>query len=218
MPTLSFFRCSPLPENEQNYKKGPTPVAGQKPNGKSRMKNAAFKFLLLAMASLFLNGCGKSSRDAELINQLNNYKQPPDTDVTKNPDYFFSSFAGTVWRTRTKTALVEIKLYTGKQVIWFSPPLVFDPADPNYMPIAGMRVVTVFPAGARIRIDRLMQDNGIGSQVWLIASLENETNCQTTNLYVSPTFLENNSFFRGPTSLHRWGVDSNYLEAATNVP
>jgi hypothetical protein len=24
-------------ENEQNYKKGPTPVVGNKPNGKSRM-------------------------------------------------------------------------------------------------------------------------------------------------------------------------------------
>jgi hypothetical protein len=182
------------------------------------MKNAVFKFLLLAMAYLSLNGCGKSSKDKELLDELKNYKQPPDTDVTKNPDYFFSSFAGTVWRTRTRTALVEIKLYTGKRVIWFSPPLVFDPADPNYMPIAGMHVATVLPAGARICIDRLMQDNGIGGQVWVIASLENETNCQTTNLYVSPTFLANNSFFRGPITLHRWGVDSNYLEAATNGP
>jgi hypothetical protein len=166
-----------------------------------RMKNAALKILLLAIASLFLNGC-----------------QPPDTDVTKDPHYYFSSFAGTVWQTKTKTALVEIKLYTGKQVAWFSPPLVFDPSDPNYMPIVGMRVVTVLSAGARLRIDRLMQDNGEGSQVWVIASLENETNCQTTNLYVSPTFLANNSFFRGPYTLHRWGVDSNYLEAVTNTP
>jgi hypothetical protein len=169
------------------------------------------------MASLFLSGCGKFPKDKELLDELKNYKQLPDTDFTKNPDYYFSSFAGTVWRTRTKTALVEIE-YTSKQVIWFAPPLVFDPADPNYMPIAGMHVVTVLPAGARICIDRLMQDNGIGNQVWVIASLENEANCQTTNLYVSPTFLANNSFFRGPITLHRWGVDLNYLEAAANGP
>ena len=165
------------------------------------MKNAAFLPTLLAMACLFLNGCGKSLAD---------------TDETKNPNYFFSSFANTVWRTKTKTALAEMKLYTGKQVMGLVSPRLFDPTDSDYMavPKTYLRVVTVLPPGATIRMDRLMQDNGIGSTVNVIVSLENETNCQTTNLYLDTTFLANNSFFRGPVTLHRWGVNSNLLEAA----
>lgn len=110
-------------------------------------------------------------------------------------------------------------LYTGRQVIAFVPPDAFDPTDPKYRPVQGeWHLVTVLPSGALVRIDRLMQDNGIGSQVWVIASLENETNCQTTNLYIDAEFLANNSFFRGPATLHRWGVNSNLLEAVTNMP
>jgi hypothetical protein len=185
------------------------------------MKNGAFMLMLLAMASLFLNGCGKSSnKDTKELEELNNYKQPPDTDVTTSPEYYFSSFAGTVWRTRTKTALAEMKLYTGRQVMAFVSPKLFDPTDPEYraIPDTFLSVVTVFPPGAIVRIDRLIQDNGIGSTVWVIASLENETNSQTTNLYLDEEFLANNSFFRGPATLHRWGVNSDYLEAVTNAP
>jgi len=170
----------------------------------SSMKNATFIFLLLAMACLFLNGCG----------------QPPDSDVTKNPRYFFSSFADTQWRTRTKTALAEMKLYTGKQVMAFVSPRLFDPKDPEYMAVPNtyLHVVTEFPPGAIIRINQLIQDHGIGSTVWVIVSLENETNYQTTNLYLDTQFLANNSFFRGPVTLHRWGVNSNLLETVTNSP
>lgn len=147
-------------------------------------------------------------------------EQPPDSDVTKDPHYYFSSFAGTAWRTKTKTALAEIKLYTGKQVTGLVSPELFDPTDPEYRAVPDMylHVVAVLPPGATVRIDRLMQDNGIGSQVWVIGSLENENNCQTTNLYVSSLFLEHNSFFGGPATLYRWAVRSNLLEAVTNAP
>ena len=168
----------------------------------SGMKNTVFLLTLLAMACLFLNGCG----------------QPPDSDVTKNPRYFFSSFSDTLWRTKDKTALVKVKLYTGKQVTAYIPREAFDPTDPQYRPIPGMQLVSVVPPGAIVRIDRLLQDNGIGSPVYVIASLENETNSQTTNLYLDAEFLANNSFFGGPATLHRWGVNSNLLEAVTNSP
>jgi hypothetical protein len=61
------------------------------------------------MACLLLNGCGKSSNEySRAIEALS--KHPPDTDVTKSPNYFFSSFAGTVWRTKTKTAFADVTL------------------------------------------------------------------------------------------------------------
>jgi hypothetical protein len=163
------------------------------------MKNAV-TLALLVMAPLFLNGCG----------------QPPDSDVTKNPRYFFSSFANTLWRTKDKTALMKVKLYTGKQVTTFVPRDAFDPTDPQYRPTPGMQLVSIVPPGALLRINRLLQDNGIGSQVNVIASLESETNSDTTNLYLDAEFLANNSFFRGPVTLHRWGVNSNLLETVTN--
>jgi hypothetical protein len=40
---------------------------------------------------LFLSGCAR-----------------PDTDVTSSASYNFSSFAGTAWKTKVKTALAEI--------------------------------------------------------------------------------------------------------------
>ncbi|HXC35636.1 MAG TPA: hypothetical protein VNV43_07145 [Candidatus Acidoferrales bacterium] len=189
------------------------------------MKNVAFKpvlckrtvTVLLAMACLFLNGCGKPSSDySKAMEELS--EQPPNTDVTKDPRYYFLSFAGTIWRTKTQTAIIKAKLYTGEQAIALVPRDAFDRTDPKYRPAPGMQLVTVVPSGALVRIDRLLQDNGIGSPVYVIASLDYETNCQTTNLYLDAEFLANNSFFRGPATLHRWGVNSNLLEAVTNAP
>ena len=162
------------------------------------MKNVALKFVMLAAAISLLNGCGKpSNKVAELVDEAKNYTQPPDTDVSKSPEYYFSSFAGTVWRTKTKTALVKMKLYTGRQVTAFVPPDAYDPTDPQYRPIQGeWHIVTVLPSDAMLRIDSLIQDNGIGSPVYVIASLKN-ANSQATNLYLDAEFLANNSFFRG---------------------
>ena len=165
--------------------------------------------MVLALVSL-LEGCDQSSN--KYVNELKNYKQPPDNDVTLSPEYNFASFSGTVWKTKAKTALVDIKLYTGKPVIWFSPPDAFDPTDPNYRPIPHMKIVSEFPVGTHIRIERLMKDNGIGSQYWLIATIENGTNSQNI-IYVDPEFLTNNQFIpKGPSSSTNWDVNPDMLE------
>src|SRR5215469_2952887 len=99
------------------------------------MRRAVLKVLLLAMAFVLLNGC------------------KPDTDVTNDPAYYFSSFAGTVWRTKTRTA--EITVPNGsRQGTLFVPPPMFDSTDPDYRAIPDMRIVNVFPPGAIVRIDR----------------------------------------------------------------
>jgi len=134
------------------------------------------------------------------------------------PGYNFSSFAGTVWKTKVKTALIDIKLYTGKDVVWFSPPDAFDPKNPDYRPIPHMKIVSELPVGTHLRIGRLMKDNGIGSQYWVIGTLESGTNLQT-DLYLDSEFLANNQFIpKGPTSSTNWNVNPDMLEAVTNAP
>ncbi|HVU07396.1 MAG TPA: hypothetical protein VHG89_02500 [Verrucomicrobiae bacterium] len=180
------------------------------------MKNVALKIVMLAMASVFLSGCGKSSN--KYLDELKNYKQPPDTDVTQSPEYNFSSFSGTICKTRVKVAVIDSKTYTGKHSLGLFPPETFDPTNPKYRPIQGMRIITVLPIGTRLRIDRLMQDNGEWGGVWVAATLENGTNSQE-NIYVDPRLLANNEFIpKGPSSSTNWGVNPDMLEAVTNAP
>ena len=154
-----------------------------------------FQVMVLAVAFL-LEGCG----------------QPPDTDITASPTYNFSSFAGTVWKTKVKTALSEIELYTGKRIICLDAPDVFDPADPHYAPVPGAKIVSMLPVGTRIHIERLMKDNGIGCQYWVIATVEDGTTSQT-NIYIGRHFLANNQFIpTGPTSSTNWSVNPDILE------
>lgn len=161
-----------------------------------------FKVVMLATTSIFLSGCGP----------------PPDTNITSSPEYNFSSFAGTVWKTKVKTALLGIELYTGKDIICLSPPDTFDPKDPNYRPVPGAKMVSVLPVGTRVQFERLMKDDGIGDQYWVIATIGAGTNCQT-NVYVGRHLLENNEFIpSGPTSSTNWAVNPDMLEAITNAP
>jgi hypothetical protein len=69
------------------------------------MKTAIIRTLILSTAAYCLNGCG----------------QPSDTDITKSPDYNFSSFSGTVWKTKVKLALADVEEYTGGIMFIFSP-------------------------------------------------------------------------------------------------
>ena len=152
---------------------------------------------VMAPAAVFLlEGCG----------------QPPDTDVTTSPAYNFSSFAGTVWKTKVKTALTEIMLYTGKRTLWLFPPDGFDPLDAHYRPVPGARIVSILPVGTSIHIERLMRDNGIGCQYWVIATVEDGTTSRT-NIYIEREFLANNQFIpTGPTSSTNWCINPVILE------
>jgi hypothetical protein len=164
-------------------------------------KAAPFVVVILATVSILLNGCGP----------------PPDTDITSSPEYNFSSFAGTTWRTKVKTAFMDIQLYTGNHVVCLFPPDTSDPNDPNYRPVPGEKMVSVLPIGTRVQFEKLMKDNGIGSQLWLIAAVENGTNVQT-NVYVAKDFLENNEILSiGPSSSTNWEVNPKMLEPATNA-
>ncbi len=156
------------------------------------MKNAVL--VNMAIISLFLNGCGRR----------------PDTDVTSSPKYNFSSFAGTVWKTKAKVALAEVRLYTGKRVTYLLPPRDYDPTDPQYNPVDPPQLITVLPLGARVRIEQLLQDNGIGGLLFVTASLEDGK-----VVHVSRFLLAKNRFiFSGKSDSKDWGVDPDMLEKA----
>lgn len=183
------------------------------------MKRIMVNTLVAAAASVLVSSCGKSpNKYTDELDQLQNYKQPADTDVTSMPKYNFLSFASTVWKTKVKTALIKIKLYTGKDVVCLSPPDVFDAADPHYAPIPNARVTSMLPVGTHVHIERLLRDNGIGSQLWVIATVESGTNSQN-NIYIGRHFLANNEFKpTGPTSSTNWDVNPDMLEPVTNAP
>jgi hypothetical protein len=94
------------------------------------------------MISFFLNGCG----------------QRQDTDVTSAPEYNFSLFAGTVWKTKVKVGLADLKQYTGKHDLNLLVPKHFDPTHPEYFPAHDMQIIAVLDPGTRLRIERLMRD------------------------------------------------------------
>ena len=84
------------------------------------MRNVTFGSMIMGMLSVFLNGCGQAFRPAA------------DTDVTSSPKANFSRFAGTVWKTKVKVALVDCEQYTGRHANTIVPPDSFDPAHPNF--------------------------------------------------------------------------------------
>src|SRR5712664_4145070 len=109
------------------------------------MKNVVLGIMILAMICIFLNGCGQSPEVAML-------KQRPDTDVTSSPQYNFKSFAGTVWKTKVKVALADLKQYTGKHDLNLLVPKHFDPTHPGYTPAHHMQIIAELPIGTRLRI------------------------------------------------------------------
>ena len=81
-------------------------------------------------AILVLSGCGNPAENA--VKSL--YQPSPDKDVTTDPSYNFAPFTNTVWKTKTKTAIVDEKRYTGTPEVYLTPPMYFDPTDPKYTP------------------------------------------------------------------------------------
>jgi len=150
--------------------------------------------MVLAMVS-FLVGC-----------------QPPDTDVTSSPEYNFSHFAGTVWKTKVKMALADLKEYTGKHHLYLLAPIHFDPEQPHYAPAHDMKIIAVLPTGTHLQIGQLIQDNGIGDQLWVTGTLIDSTNSQQT-VYLDHLLLANNRYISlGPSSSTTWGVNPDMLE------
>ena len=168
-----------------------------------------FQMMVLMTISLLV-GCGQSSN--KYIKELKSYKQPPDTDATLSPQYNFSSFSGTVWQTKVKMALANFKEYTGVYHTYLFVPDRFDSTRSDYRPLPGMEIIAVLSPGTRLRVGRLIKDNGIGDQLWVTGTLVDTTNSERT-IYLDQLMLANNRFIsRGPSSSTNWGVNPDMLE------
>jgi hypothetical protein len=75
-----------------------------------------------------------------------------------------------------------------------------------------MKSYTVVPAGASLRIARLMKDNGAAGFVMVTATLLDGTNSQK-DVFVSPHLLAKNQFvWPGWSSSTNWDVDPDIVE------
>src|SRR5438094_3414291 len=106
--------------------------------------------MITSVALIFLVGCGNPAEVA--VKKL--FRPSPDKDVTTDPYYNFSPFTNTVWRTKTKTAIADLKIYTGAHALVLLPPEGFDPTDSNYRVVPDMKINAVLPPGTRLRLTR----------------------------------------------------------------
>ena len=181
------------------------------------MKKTIFYVALVNMIALILCGCGDSPDVAALKTAVKNYKSQPNEDVTGNPHYNFSSFSGTLYKTKVKIALAEVTRYTNERVVNLLPPDAFDSNRSDYRPVHNMHMISVLPVGTHLRMERLILDNGMASLLWITASIEGETNIQKI-IYVDPGLLIKNRFVRGGSmSNTNWGVNPEMLEAVNRA-
>jgi hypothetical protein len=168
------------------------------------MKKAIFGILILAVVIFFFLYGGIARIIVGILNSR------PDTDATTSPEYNFKAFAGTVWKTKVKVALGDIKRYNNEHAITLFPPDCFDPTHPEYRPVHDMQVISVLPVGTRLRIEGLMKDNGNWGGVRITASFEDGK-----VVYVERGLLAKNRFiFQGSSDSKEWGVDPDLLEKA----
>jgi len=165
------------------------------------MKTSILLFTMINIA-VVLSGCGESP---ESVVKKKLFSPSPGKDVTAEPYYNFSSFAGTVWKTKTKTAIGDAKIYTGAHTLALLPPARFDPTDPNYRKIPDLKLIAELPPGTRLRIARLMEDQGAWGGHWVEAVVEDGTNAPKT-VSVDQLFLAKNY------SVTNWGVNPDMLE------
>ena len=128
----------------------------------------------MTVLSALLFGCDETPQRA--IRKL--YTPSPDKDVTTSPKFNFSPFVGTVWKTKVKTAVAEIKRYTGVTDTRLLAPMHFDPADPRYTPIRDLKISAELPPGTRLRISRLLQDQGAAGGVEVEAIVQDGKNVE----------------------------------------
>jgi hypothetical protein len=164
---------------------------------------------LMLAGLLPLMGCGNPAEQA--VKKL--YKPSLDKDVTTSATYNFAPFAGTVWKTKVKTAIAEVKRYTGAMDISLLASLRFDPADPRYTPIRDMKIIAELPVGTRVRITRLMQDQGAGGNVEVEAMVQDGTNTERA-VYVDQALLAPPAWTRGPGATSTWDANFDMLEPA----
>ena len=88
------------------------------------------KYLIIIFSILILLILGSAL--PTLVVTMINSQQP--TDVTASPNYNFSSFSGTVWKTKVKMALADIKEYTGVHHMYLLAPKHFDSTQSDYIP------------------------------------------------------------------------------------
>lgn len=174
-----------------------------RPNSKCCLLSA----VIASAAVLFVTGCGNPAEVA--VKKL--FRPSPDKDVTVDPYYNFSPFTNTVWRTKTKTAIADTKRYTGAPELSLLAPERFDPTLSQYMPVADMKLIAVLPPGSRLRITRLLKDQGAWGGVQVEGVVEDGTNASKA-VYVDGLFLANVRFAsKGPTSNTNWGVNPDML-------
>jgi len=162
--------------------------------GSCGMRNVTFGSMIMGMLSVFLNGCGQAFRPA------------PDTDVTSSPKYKFSSFAGTRWKTKVKVALVDCEQYTGRHANTIVPPVCFDPAHPNFTGLSpNMQMIRVLPVGTRLRIERLMKDNGNWGGLRVTGSMEDGDGVYLADrLFARNFYSQTLTRMSGPGTLTFW--------------
>ena len=154
------------------------------------------KGVMIAMASLLMNGCGPR----------------PDTDVTTSPRYGFATFSGTEWTTKVPVAVVEVKSYKQTIDTCLVAPIHFDATNPHYNARPDQRILAVLPVGTRLRVDKLMKDNGNwgGLQVTVILC---DGAYQERIIHLDRAMLNQNDFLLVDESLPKtWGVNPEFLE------
>ncbi len=164
----------------------------------------------LLLAALFLTSCGQSLDPLAPVKKL--FKPSPDTDVTASPEFNFASFSGSVWTTKVETAVADLKRYTGARELTLLPPDGFDAKHPRYNPPSDLKLVATLPIGTRIRVMRLMKDNGAWGGVHVTADVEVGTNAPAS-VFLERMFLADNVHVnRGPTTSTNWDVNPDMLE------
>ena len=155
----------------------------------SSLSRAIILAITLLAVSL-LTGCGPS----------------PDTDVTSSPWYNFSSFINTAWKTKAKVALVDEEEYDRRHNLTLLPPRYFDPTDRDYIPQDDLQITAVLPVGTRLRIARLLKDNGTWGGARVSVMLDDGK-----EVILHASLLTANKFLLNSSSTN-WGVNSALLE------
>jgi hypothetical protein len=106
--------------------------------------------------------------------------------------------------------LADMELYTGRHALTLVGPQAFDKTRPDYYPPDNTRMVAELPAGTRLRIARLMKDNGNWGGVRVTAFLDDGREVNVSELLLS----QNRYFHTSP--LTNWGVAPDMLAAATD--
>jgi hypothetical protein len=176
---------------------------------KSKVILVAVVAIVGSLVAVFIYNNLASNTPAVIVHSIN---QRSDSDVTTSPNYNFSSFAGTVCKTKTRTAIAEFKNYKRKLSLDLLPPQFFDTNDPKYTLVYPTRLVAFLPVGTRIRIDHLMEDNGARGGVNVFGIVLDGTNAQTQVLLGRDFFGPNVFLHIGQSSSITWDVNTNWLE------